>query len=285
LKAVVALAIAGFFGGALQAATVISCSGVATSSNSCYANSLPSFTTRLDWAVFGAPDGVLHQGVWTANNVAGYDISVSSQNSAGLRVADNFASVLVNGNWILAGFIPTSPYAFAGHFDAPPDTAQTSAIPPGNPYGDHLLGVATNANQANAKLVIDFSVALSDVALRIASTTASGFDARMQLFSGLDGTGILLGDNTYTGLTGGGNCATLSVSVSNPPSPCNDAPLIGMAGFNDLVVKSIVLSTSDPDGFFISSLMVNSAPEPASMILCGGGVLLLLLRKKRPSSI
>src|SRR5438067_280787 len=229
-RIIIALAIANIIGGVLQANTVISCSGTAAAVNSCYSSNLPAFNTRLDWAVFGSPDGSSNNGVWTTN-AGGITVSAQNQGGLGLRLADNYASVFTNGHWVLASNLANQPYSLSGHFDAPSDVMPSSAVTPGYPR-DTLIGLKLNGVSAAANMLLDYSAGLNGVGFRIAATNNSTFDARVRLFSGLNGTGTLLEDYTFVNLNGGGTCASLFVTNSNPPKPCDDAPYVGFTGYN-----------------------------------------------------
>jgi hypothetical protein len=269
----------------VQASSVISCSGTAASVNSCISSNLPNFQTQLDWAVFGTPDGTTHTGVWTASS-GGLTIDVNSTGSGvlGQRVADNYASLLIGGNWVLASNVPGSPYAAPQHFDAPPDTTSSgSAMNPGNP-GDHLIGLVTNGSSTAGQLLLNLSTGQQSLGFRIGSTSNNLFDATIQLFSGANQTGTMLVNQTFANLNGGGTCANLFVTNSNPPAPCNDAPFLAFLNFTTNQIQSVRIMTNDVDGFYIGNLQLGGAqavPEPTSLIFCGCGVALLIIGKRQ----
>jgi hypothetical protein len=261
----------------MSASTAISCSGDAAAVNSCYSSHLSSFNTQLDWAIFGPADTALHTGMWTASS-GGMTVDVSAPNTSGaegLRLADNYSRILSGGVWMQAYNLPSPPYSFPGHFDSQPDAGA------GSP-GDHLMGLRLDGTNALGAMMINFNSPLTDLAFRMASTTSSLFNANVQIFSGINGGGTLLGQLNLSGLTGGGVCPGLNM---NPPVPCNDAPWLAFLAQSG--IRSVSISSSDPTGFYIGHLyvgngsIVTTAPEPASLILCGCGAALLFFGKKR----
>jgi len=250
---------------------------------------LPSFETQLDWAVFdapGVPTGAIHNGTWNATS-QGIDLAVSYQNAGangGLITANNFDSVFESGHWVAAeNSVNPQPYAFRGHFDAPPNTSPGSPIAPGMP-GDHLMGLYLNGVSNAGVMVINFAQALDDLAFRLASTSTSTFDTTIRIFSGLNGVGQI-GQLTLNGLSGGGTCTSLYSAANGGTTviPCNDAPFAGfLAATIDGGIHSVTISTSDPTGFYAGNLLVSqSTPEPTSLVLCGFGAALLIIGKKR----
>ncbi len=287
-----ALTIVGLFGGVLQASTVLSCGWDTTALNSCFSGGLTNFETKLDWAAFGTPDGSVNTGLWTANT-GGYNISVSTENTGsgdGMRTAYNFDAVKVGGVWTEPGIagIPT-PYSFPGHFNAVTDNQPSSPMAPDSPYGDHLMGLATDGTPLNSSapktLVIDFGGAnIADLGFRIAATSNFSFDATVQFFSGANGTGASLGSWTFSGLPNGGVCNTLASTGGSAPVPCNNAYFIGATNFlsNGLgTIHSASISTNDVDGFYVGDLMVTSTPEPTPFVFAGFGLVLLVIGKKK----
>jgi len=256
------------------------------SSNSCLNSHLPSFQTQLDWAVFdapGIPTGAIHNGSWSALS-NGINITVSYQNAGangGLITANNFDSVFENGHWVPAqNSVNAQPYAFRGHFDAPPNTQPGSPIAPGSP-GDHLMGLYLNGVSNAGVMTINFTQALDDLAFRLASTTSSTFDTTIRIFSGADGVNQI-GQLTLNGLTGGGTCTSLFSAANGGTTviPCNDAPLVGFLSAGN--IHSVTISSSDPTGFYVGNLLVTEdVPEPTPLVLCGLGIALLAFGKKR----
>jgi hypothetical protein len=252
------------------------------------ASQLPNFQTQLDWAVFGTPNGAIYNGVWTTNNIlpSGVDVSVSAQgvsgSAEGLRLAYNMGSVFMGGDWVPASLPANQPYSFGGHFDAPPDAQPTSAVAPGSP-GDHLLGLALDGTPLGGSphdLVVDFSSGVTNVGFRVSSVYDANFTVRVQVFTGLDGTGTMLSDSSFSYTGSGGQCAGLFVSGTRPtPVPCNDAPFIAALGYNKQA-QSVLISTTDARGFYVGDLFVSDAPEPASVILSGFGILAIVARRR-----
>ena len=203
-RLLITIGILSMIAGALNASTVISCSGAATSANACYSSNMPSFTTQLDWAAFGTPDAlVLHTGVWTANNVSGYTISVDSSGALGTARADNYVSTLVQGFWV-AGM--PGPYNFSGRFEAPSDSGNVFASP--DQYGERLMGLVGDGTQASATMTVSLNQGVSALGFRIDSFANPLFDVTMQLDPGALGTGSLLNTFNFNGLLGG-PCASL----------------------------------------------------------------------------
>jgi len=284
---ILAAMLAGFFGGALHASTVISCAWTTSALNSCLTGGLANFQTQLDWAAFGTPDGTVHSSLWTAN-MGGLNVSVSEQNAGvgeGARSAYNFGSVKFAGTWYDANSAPVaSPFDFVGHFNSITDSQPPAPTPPDSPYGDHLMGFAGNGvANASKMLVIDFGApTISNIAFRIAAISTVSFNASLTLFSGANGTGTVLGTYTSGTLTGGGTCSGLVSQSGSAPVPCNDAMMLMATGFTG--VQSIALRTNDANGFYIGDIFLpgpTSVPEPSPMIFAGAGLLLLFLGKKR----
>ena len=277
----IAAMIASMVGGTLSASTAISCSGDATSVNSCIASHLTSFTTQLDWAMFGTADGALHTGVWTASS-GGMTLDVSAPGTSGmnegLRIADNYSRIYLNGAWVASYNTISPPAAFAGHFDAPPDLSTASTGGPGYP-GDHLMGLRLDGTNSLDSMMINFSSPLTDLSFRMASLTSSTFNATVSIFSGVNGTGTLLGQLNLSGLTGGGaGCTGLNLPT---PVPCNDAPWLAFLAQSG-GIRSIIINSNDPTGFYISNLFESTTvPEPSPLILCGCGAGMLWIGKKR----
>jgi uncharacterized cupin superfamily protein len=279
------LAVAGLFGGALHASTVVSCSWASTATNSCIQGGLTNFATQLDWAAFGI-NGAVHTGLWT-NTMSGYNVTVSEQNilaGEGARTADNFGSVLYNGTWYDYQSAPiVVPNAFVGHFNSSstpivnvPGDYQNIGVP-----GDHLMGLAANGGgSSNRALVIDFGKVDPNFGFRIAAVQNASFNLTMNIFSGANGTGTLIGTYNFNSLTGGGTCATLRPGTGNTPAACNDAPFI--AALNVAAARSISLSTDDLHGFFIGDIYAGQVvPEPTPFLFAGCGLVLLYIGKKR----
>ncbi len=280
----IAAALAQILGGLLTASTVISCSGVATSTNPCYASALPNFQTRIDWAIFGFADGNNHNGLWTASANNGLTINVKSINTPqGVMLVDNYDAKFVNGAWVDYQDLINAPANFMGNFDAPPDTSATSAFAPGDP-GDHLIRFIGNTMDTNGKLILNFNGTVQAIGFRIQSNSDTNptFTPHVQLYSGAFGTGSVILDTTIPNLSGGGECQTLTISNSNPPTPCNIAPLIGFVGYPG--IRSIGIQVDDVDGFLLGNLSLGGlaldVPEPTPLIFCGCGLALLAVSRR-----
>jgi hypothetical protein len=276
--------LAGLFGGALHASTVISCAWATSGPNNCVTAGLPNFQTQLDWAAFGTPSGAVNTGLWT-NNMGKFTVTVSEQSPGvgeGARTADDFGSVKSGGIWYATNQSPDpAPFAFVGHFNSITDNQPSSPLAPDSPYGDHLMGLVGNGTtNASRALVISFgNTDITDLAFRIAATTTTSFTSSFSLYSGVNGTGTLLATFNSGSLSGGGTCAGL-VSVSHAaPVPCNDAMMLMATGYSG--IQSVVIKTNDPNGFYVGDIFVSSVPEPSTLVFGACGVVLLFLGRKR----
>jgi hypothetical protein len=280
---ILAAMLAGVFGGALHASTVISCGWDTSALNTCLAGGLTNFQTQLDWAAFGTPDGTVHSSLWT-QNMGGFIVTVSEQGAGageGARSAYDFGSVKFAGTWYDAQSAPVaSPFYFQGDFNSITDNQPPSPLPPDSPYGDHLMGYAgNNTVNANRALVIDFGQSnVDNVGFRIAAVSSVSFTTSLVLYSGANGTGTVLGTYSSGTLSGGGTCDGLVTVGGAAPVPCNDAMMLMATGFSG--VRSVAIKTSDNNGFYVGDIFL-STPEPSSIVLGGAGLLLLILGKKR----
>jgi hypothetical protein len=253
----------------LHASSVITCSETAITGNTCAAAQGVTFNANLQWNALGSATGIPFTST-TSGITGGITVGVSDANGQ-MILADNYGLINRNGRWIDPSFLPTAPYRFSGHFDAPPDSTTQFGAPVGSP-GDYLVGTYQN-NQA---LTISLSGAgvgsgLQGFAFRIAANSLSVFDVTIQEYSGPNGTGLLLGSQTFSSLTGGGNCPGL---FHNPPQPCNDAPWVVGSGFGGLQgIQSLVIHTSDTSGFYIDTFYMEAVPEPGTMFVAGIGML------------
>jgi hypothetical protein len=221
--------------------------------------------------VLGAANGVPFTNAASATTTLGGVNLTVSDGGAQMILADNYGLIQYRpGIWVNPNILPAAPYRFSGHFDAPPDTAPAPGFAPvGNP-GDYLVGVFQNNNAMVLSASGSGNLGLQGFAFRISANSLSVFDVTIQEYSGANGTGILLGSQTFSSLTGGGNCPGL---FSKPPVPCNDAPWIVGGGFNGLAVQSLVIHTSDTSGFFIDTVYLEEVPEPETMFFAGVGLL------------
>ncbi len=112
--------------------------------------------------------------------------------------------------------------------------------------GDHLVGISG----PGSFILLVFDQDITDLGFRVAAAQTAGFNFTMQAFGDMTGSGTPIFDNAWTGLTGGGVCSTLHSNVA-----CDDAPFVGFTGASG--VRSLLLTSSDPNGFFIDSLHYN----------------------------
>jgi hypothetical protein len=280
-----------FIGGSqLHASGVIACSGDAGAVNSCYTSHLASFTTQLDWAIVGSPDGALYTGVWTANNVlsSGLDVSVSGQGldiNEGIRLAHNLGKVFYINQWTAPNVPPEPPsYYHPGHFQATSNPNADIAIIKADPT-IHLLGLALNGSTplTNEGLLLNFSSGFDNLGFFAAGQNNPDYSLTIQIFDGLGGTGTSLFSNTFNFTGSGGTCLGMS---AGPPVGCNDAPFIFASAFGNNA-RSVILSSNDDRGFYITNLHINDGsaanqpvPEPATVIVSGCGIGLLLLSRR-----
>jgi len=156
---------------------------------------------------------------------------------------------------------------FPGHFNSLPNPDA------GTPYGDNLVGFAA----AQGPLLIQFSLPVNSVGFFISSKNDFGVDATIKAYNVLNPTTSDIPMLSYrvTDTAGGGaNCAGLSLK---PPVPCNDAPFLAIDAMSSQFM-SIVISTTDTNGFYIDGLSLGAmeeVPEPASGLLIGGGLVLI----------
>lgn len=287
-RLVFSLTLAILGGHQLNASGVIACSGDAAAVNSCYTSHLPSFTTQLDWAIVGTPNGSLYTGVWTANDVlpSGLDVTASGQNLAGsnegIRLAYNLGRVFYAGAWTPASSTPSPGYYHPGHFPQTSNPAADIDIIKADP-ATHLLGLALDGTaQTTESLLLNFSSGFDNLGFFAAGQHDAAFSLRVQVFAGLGGSGLSLADSTFVFPGGGGTCASM---MNSPPTGCNDAPFIFASAFAN-TAGSVVISSTDNRGFYIGNLYlydgpIEGVPEPGSMILFGGGIAVIAAGRKR----
>jgi hypothetical protein len=169
------------------------------------------------------------------------------------------------GTWIP---IPsTLANMFGGHFNSLPNTGA------GAPYGDHLVGFA----DGQGPLLIQFSRGINSVGFYISTKNTVSVDATIKAYNVPNPTTSdipILSYRVTDTLGGGENCAGLG---NSPPVPCNDAPFLAIDALSNQF-SSIVISTTDTNGFFMDGLYIGAAaeiPEPAPGLLIGGGIILL----------
>jgi hypothetical protein len=277
--------------GVVQASGIIACSGVANSSNSCDTSHLSTFGLQYNWdSVLSTTQGsvnaplidgtVYNNATWFASQ-GSLDLTISGQS---LIRADNYAMTHTVLGWTyIPGFTPLTPsYRFTGNFDALPDTGFTTSgvgLTVG-PYGEGLLG-SYNAGT----FVIGANAILTSFGFRVSAiTTTLPFNVTINLFGSSDGSGTPLETLTANGLSGGGNCSSLTVLTNGMPTPCNTAPFIFVSTTGG--IHSFSISTSDSTGFYIDALDVTAAPEPATLLFTGGGLvgLAFFIRRRRAAA-
>lgn len=282
--------------GSATASTLV-CSGTSAQVIACYNNDLALFNDSLDWGASIANGGLgsallsssnpydpAANGPWTAHSTNDVQVSVSLgpgyTGTGDLLRADNLAMIYdpaLGYFWfpsLVAGY--TDEQSFRGHFASPDSSSYAGQTP-----GDHLIG--TFNPSGNAPMLLSFNEDLSGLGFRISARTLSTFDVTLEVFDVSNPTASTtpIGTYSFTGLTGGGDCAGLS---SIAPVPCNDAPFVGITGFGG--IRSIVVTTNDKQGLFIDALSLHdssaSVPEPGGMILVGFGLVAVgLLTRER----
>jgi hypothetical protein len=287
----------------------------------CYGTT--AFVSTNDFLDWGAPNpsGLgqalpsNHQNVpWTTNTNGGIGVGISqisNPNSSDVQRVDNLA-VIPNGSggWTNVGIPVTS---FNGHFDALPDaTTQYNSV--ATPYyGDHLIGFSSS----NASILLTFTQPIYAVGFRISArsnsqttiqtgTGAAVQDLTVQAFNTANPTIATLPFLSYElqDPDGFGTCSGLTPTGPRAPNPvpCNDAPYIGIDSTNSMFtstplqalpgspwISSILISSTDPVGFYIDELFIQNAgvstdtPEPATPLLIGSGLAIaaLLFKKRR----
>jgi len=283
---------------------IVGCTLNATSLNlnQCYSSNT-FFTTplTLDWGTaFGAanatssnPHDLNTQGAW-ATNLAGVNVSVtmgsdySSSSGAGPKLAriDNEAYLWdpSRNMWVVPQFSANpsihTEMTFDGHFNAPSQAQNWGT-------GDRLLETYNGVGSD----VITFSQGIYAAGLRLSTQSFgfnSNFDATIKAY---DKFSNLLGTYVINAQGVGGECQTIS---NNAPTPCNDAPFIGIRAAGGLasqqIYKIVITATTNGslDSLLLGSLQFDEyapAPEPAEVFLVGTGLLALCLsrRKWKPS--
>jgi hypothetical protein len=230
-----------------------------------------------DWGTLGPALLGQAPASWTAN-FTGLDVTLSLPpgSTASLVRADNVGDVSNgSGGWIDSGFIGVNGYA--GMFDGPSNTM---------PYGDHLVGVPFS----NDPLIMSLSTPERGVGFRISAAGSDvnlpwkPFDVTLMLFDNATASGTPIDTFTFTHLSGGGLCKSLS-QAPYAPVDCNNAPFIG-AFSNSYQILSIKVFTSDATtGYYIDSFRYRDAPVPESgtvlMTLSGLAILVIARRRRR----
>lgn len=205
-----------------------------------------------------------------------------------------------------------------GYFNAPPNSSTQYNSLASPYYGDHLIGY--NAN--GGSLILTFSRPVDAVGFRISSRsngqsdTVGGTPVQSLTVQAYNVTNPIVSTQPYLSYElqdsdAFGACSPLQNRVFLPGdtfhqhpkvSACNTAPFIGIdsasANFtsvplqslpNSPWISSILISSTDPNGFYIDGLFINDAsfvsgntPEPGTPFLVAGGLALAgLLAKVR----
>jgi hypothetical protein len=224
-----------------------------------------------------------YNSTWYAS--AGY-VNIDITGTSLIR-ADDYALLHTSDGWMsVTGY---GPYKFTGSFDSATDSGLTTSgvgIPVhnfsvpgiGTGGGESLLG----SYNAGSFVIGSTNAVLTSFGFRIAAISSATFNLTINLFGSTDGSGTALQTLTLNALSGGGNCAGLSILTNGSPTPCNTAPFIYVTATGN--VRSFSIATSDPTGFYIDALDMNvAAPEPTTMLITGGGLAALawFLRRKR----
>jgi hypothetical protein len=272
------------FSANLQAAGIIACydgiNGDPTVLRGTACASQPSFSTMaptdfLDWSALGgalnntydptANAGAPWQAVTNGGITVGLNVGPGFTGNPTLERVDNGFLYNPSGTWVPIPITLAS--MFPGHFNSLPNPDA------GTPYGDNLVGFAA----AQGPLLIQFSLPVNSVGFFISSKNDFGVDATIKAYNVLNPTTSDIPMLSYrvTDTAGGGaNCAGLSLK---PPVPCNDAPFLAIDAMSSQFM-SIVISTTDTNGFYIDGLSLGAmeeVPEPASGLLIGGGLVLI----------
>jgi hypothetical protein len=225
----------------------------------------------LDWSALGGNVNntwdTTALGSWNAVTNGG--ITASLNRGSGFtgspileRVDNGYLYDSGGGVWALA---PGS--MFKGHFNSVPSAGA------GTPYGDNLVGF----NAAQGPLLIQFSGGINSVGFYISTKNSLGVDATIKAYNG---TTQVLSYRVTDTAGGGANCASLG---NVPPVPCFDAPFLAIDAMSSQFT-SIVISTTDTNGFYIDGLSIADAagtPEPATGLMISGGFLLFGIGARR----
>jgi hypothetical protein len=236
---------------------------------------------------------------WDALSQGGQTVKVSLVNPTVPYIlrTDNTLLAGNNSQWDLANAIVQEEYGsgktiytYDGHFDAPSILPQTGYTG----FGDALIGQgdASGAINGTGPMMFAFSTPVSSAGLRISSVggTNSDFGAVLTAFAA---NGDILATYTIKAWESGGECDSLLFHT-----PCNDAPWLGFSGLSGVAyftVDAFKLAedqlTNVEVGFLVDQLemsgrtVINTAPEPALMLLTGIALWALAsIAKKRASS-
>jgi hypothetical protein len=270
--------------------------GLSLSLNQCYnPNTFFNNPLTVDWGTsFGQASNSslnpqnMSPAPWTTN-IAGVTVGVGvgsdytgTAGTASLMRVNNERYVWNGSAWVVPGFLPTSdPYhadfTYDGHFNAPGPT-------PVFGDGDHLLTL--NSNTFTGSFVINLSEGVKSAGLMVSipgTTINADFGATIKAY---DNHSTLLATYHIDTQGVGGQCTSVGAS---PPTPCNDAPFIGIQApgnlSNQLIYQLVVSGTSptgSPDNLLLDSFQFQELPEPTVVFLCGTGLALIGLLRRKP---
>ena len=128
-------------------------------------------------------------------------------------------------------------------------------------------------NPGTAGFLLNFSQGITGLSIQIGDF---GFDEdalTLQLFSGLDGTGTLLGTASLT-LPGGGDTFSFLTPTVTTATPALSARFVGIGGGNNSVLYDNITATFGA---------ATAVPEPGTLVLFASGLIGfgLLRRRKR----
>ena len=282
--------------GVLYANGIIGCTlnSQSLSLNQCYsANTFFSNPLTVDWGTaFGqanAPSlNPQNQSAapWTTT-IAGVTVGVSvgsdysGTGTPSLMRVNNEVYVWNGSSWVFPGFLPTSnpnhaDFTYDGHFNAPGPTGVAGD-------GAHLLTL--NGNNVTGSFVINLSQGATAAGLRL-SSVGFGFNQDFgATIRAYDNASNLLATYHIDTQGVGAECATIG---NNPPTPCNDAPFIGIKAPGPLssqLIYKLVISANNSaggaQGLFMDSFQFDEVPEPGVIVLCGTGLALIGFWRRR----
>ena len=207
---------------------------------------------------------------------------------------------------------------YAGRFSSPPNegtqynqqTSYTSANLAGY-IGEHLVRLHGSTNSG---ILITFSQPVYSVGLRVSAmgsatitaggNTATGQDLKILAYNVTNPTSDTLPYLSYELLdtSGWGQCQGLNMrtpnNASGHPTPCNDAPFIGIDSTSPLFtttplinlpnnpwISSVFIQSTDNIGVLLDELFIqdvdpSATPEPGVFLLIGSGLLVIGMRAR-----